>query len=894
MLLVTIGVNIYLFVVVPKGFFPQQDNGTIYGGIQGSQDISFQAMESLSKLFVDRIKSDPAVENATVYTGGNGAVNGGFVYIGLKPLNKRNASASQVITRLRPKLTSTPGATVFLQAGQDLRIGGRSSNAQFQYTIQSDSVQDLVKWGPLLLQQMKRQHGFTDVNSDQQNQGLQASLVYDRSTASRLGITPQSIDNTLYQAFGQAPVSTIYTPLNQYYVVMEVAPQFWQSPEGLKDVYVHPSSGGEVPLNAITRFQPSTAPLAVNHQGQFPSVTVSFNLAPGIALSDAAQTINAMELRMGFPGSIHGMFSGTLEAFQSSLATEPFLVITALMAVYIVLGILYESYIHPITILSTLPSAGVGAVLALMLFHTDLNVIALIGVILLIGIVKKNAILMIDFALAAERNEGMNSRDAIYQACLLRFRPILMTTMAALLGALPLALGRGTGSELRRPLGIAIVGGLIFSQMLTLYTTPIVYLYLDRMRLRRRARAAIVFQRRLLNHLWDDTWTKWLMKPTTGQYEFKSMTSLIRKIQPLPALFVSIFFFLAGCAVGPKYQTPAVQTPEAYKENKDWKVATPQDAAVREKWWEVYNDSQLNSLEEQVNVSNQSIAAAVASFEQARALIKEARSQYFPTVSANPAITNERTVAPHGQPASSNSSFTEYSLPFDASWEPDLWGRVRNTVRGNVAGAQASAADLENTRLSMQAELAVDYFQLEGQDSLIKLLDQTVAAYQESLRLNRVLLATGIGSDENVAQAETQLESTQALDTNLEIARAQYEHAIALLAGQPASSFSIPPAPLNTPPPDVPLGVPSQLLERRPDIASAERSVAQANAQIGRGGSRLLSERNPQRCWGNRQYVDFQSIFMAKPGVVRGPFPGPVHLRRGAAPGDRPTVPGGL
>ena len=482
-LLITIGVNVYLLIIVPKGFFPLQDNGTIFGGLQGAQDISYQAMQQDIKTFVDMIKQDPAVANVMAFTGGGGATNGGFVYIGLKPLDERKISSSDVINRLRPKLTSVPGATVFLQAGQDLRIGGRQSNAQFQYTIQSDNLDDLVKWGPQLLQQMRKLPGFTDVNTDQQNSGLQASLVYDRDTASRLGITPQLIDNTLYQSFGQAQVSTMYTALNQYHVVMEAAPQFWQSPVGLNNVYVHPSTGGEVPLSAIAHFEPKTAPLAVNHQSQFPSVTVSFNLAPGVSLSDAAATINQMEQKIGMPQSIRGMYSGTLQAFQASLSTEPMLIITALLAVYIVLGILYESFIHPITIISTIPSAGVGAVLALMLFRLDLSVIALIGIILLIGIVKKNAILMIDFALAAERNEGKSSKDAIFQACLLRFRPILMTTMAALLGALPLALGRGVGSELRRPLGIAIVGGLIFSQMLTLYTTPVVYLYMDRMRL---------------------------------------------------------------------------------------------------------------------------------------------------------------------------------------------------------------------------------------------------------------------------------------------------------------------------------------------------------------------------------------------------------------------------
>jgi multidrug efflux pump len=483
-LLITIGVNVFLFMIVPKGFFPQQDNGSVFGGIQGAQDISFQAMQDLTLRFVQKIKTDPAVLHVGAFTGGGGAVNTGFIYLSLKPLSERKISASQVVDRLRPQLVSIPGATVFLQAGQDLRIGGRQSNAQYQYTIQSDSLDDLVKWGPVLLTQMKKQHILTDVNSDQQNSGLQASLIYDRDTASRLGITPETIDNTLYEAFGQAQVSTMYTALNQYHVVMEVAPQFWQNPSSLNDIYVRPAVGTEVPLSAITHYAPQTAPLSVNHQSQFPSVTISFNLAQGVALSDAAAAINQMETSMGMPASIHGMFSGTLQAFQASLSTEPYLILTALLAIYIVLGMLYESFIHPITILSTLPSAGVGAMLALLIFHIDLSVIALIGVILLIGIVKKNAILMIDFALAAERLENKTSEEAIFQACILRFRPILMTTMAALFGALPLALGTGTGSELRRPLGVTIIGGLIVSQMLTLYTTPVVYLYLDRLRLR--------------------------------------------------------------------------------------------------------------------------------------------------------------------------------------------------------------------------------------------------------------------------------------------------------------------------------------------------------------------------------------------------------------------------
>ena len=482
-LFLTIALNVVVIIKISKGFFPVEDTGAISGSVRGPQDSSFPAMNASVQQIIDVIKKDPAVANVTGFSGGNGATNTGSLYIALKPLADRDASASQVIDRLRPKLNRLPVASAFLQPVQDLRIGGRSGNAMYQYTIQADTTQDLNKWGPILLTAMKRLPGLQDVSSDQQNGGLDELMTYDRSTAARLGLTAQSLDSALYSAFGQSEVSIIYTQLNQYYVVLEVAPQYWQTPEGLKDIYLRSSSGHNIPLATVAKGKANTTPLAVNHTGLFPSVTVSFNLAPGVFLSDATQGIAQMQTRLGAPSTLQGFYAGTLEAYQQSLGTEPVLILTALLAVFIVLGILYESLVHPLTIISSLPSASVGAMLALMLFKVDLNIISIIGIVLLIGIVKKNAIMMIDFALEAERNEGKRPADAIFEACMLRFRPILMTTMAALFGALPLALGTGTGYELRRPLGITIVGGLILSQMLTLYTTPVVYLTFDRMRL---------------------------------------------------------------------------------------------------------------------------------------------------------------------------------------------------------------------------------------------------------------------------------------------------------------------------------------------------------------------------------------------------------------------------
>jgi multidrug efflux pump len=493
----TLALNVYLYVLIPKGFFPLQDTGRLSGNIQAAQDVSFQAMKEHLKHVMGIMKQDPDVEYVTGFIGGtgggsSGSPNSARIFATLRPFEERGINAEQVMTRLRKKLAHVPGAPTYLQMVQELRVGGRASSALYQFTLQGESVGDLNLWAPRLLSKMRTLPQIVDVNSDQMDRGLMSTLAIDRDTASRLGVTPQLIDNILYDAFGQRQVSITYAALNQYHVIMEAEPGHLLGPDGLRDIHVPLPGGGQAPLNVFARHSVTNTSLTVNHQSQFPAVTFSFNLAPGSALGDAVKAIEDASREMGLPGSIHGSFQGTAQAFQASLKNQPLLILAALVSVYIVLGVLYESLVHPATILSTLPSAGVGAVLALLATGTDLSVIAIIGIILLIGIVKKNGIMMVDFAISAERNDGLSPEEAITKACHLRFRPIMMTTMAALLGALPLALGQGVGSELRRPLGITIIGGLVFSQAMTLYTTPVVYLYMERLRLwvKRRGRKA--------------------------------------------------------------------------------------------------------------------------------------------------------------------------------------------------------------------------------------------------------------------------------------------------------------------------------------------------------------------------------------------------------------------
>jgi len=483
----TMGINVYLYIRIPKGFFPQQDTGRLQGAVIGEQHISYQALVEKAKWFEQKVHSDPDVEAVTMVAGTSGGGFGGnsaMINVQLKPVGVRKSTSDQVIARLRRQTSGVPGATMFLQNSQDVRIGGRQGNAQYQYTLQAPDFASLAAWGPKVLEKLSTLPEIADVSSDQQNSGLSSNVVIDRDTASRLGLTAQAVDSALYDAFGQRQVSVMYKSINQYHVVLALQQQWWESPDFLNTIYVQTPKGTDVPLSTFTHFTQGLTPISLPHQGQFPATTLSFNLNEDVPLSDAVLAINRAEVEIGLPANITGKFAGTARAYQEALENQPVLIGTALLAVYIVLGILYESLIHPLTIISTLPSAGVGALMAMVLFKSNLDLIGMIGIILLIGIVKKNAIMMIDFALAAERNEGMNSRDAIYQACLLRFRPIMMTTMCALLGAMPMALGWGAGAELRRPLGISIVGGLVVSQMLTLFTTPVIYLYLDRLRWR--------------------------------------------------------------------------------------------------------------------------------------------------------------------------------------------------------------------------------------------------------------------------------------------------------------------------------------------------------------------------------------------------------------------------
>jgi multidrug efflux pump len=830
-LLFTVGLTVALAVVVPKGFFPQQDTGRLTGNIQADQDTSSRAMQAMLGRFASVMSMDPAVDNVVAFTGGGGGgntVNTGRMFVALKPLSERKLSADEVIGRIRGKLSgknAIPGATLYLQSVQDVRIGGRASSAQYQYSLQGQDFAELTSWAPKMLGALRDIPGVVDSNSDQQNRGLQADVTIDRAAASRLLITPQQIDDALYDAFGQRQVSTMYTNLNQYHVVMESDPELIelsQGPSALRHVYVRPAAtsapasatragvagaiaapiGPPVPLGSFAKPRVDSAPLSVTHEAQFPSVTLSFNLTPGTSLGDVVDRIKQAEGRIGLPASIHGRFSGAAQAFQESLTSEPLLIAAALLAVYIVLGMLYESLIHPITILSTLPSAGVGALLALLITRTDLSVMSLIGIILLIGIVKKNAIMMIDFALDAERTRGLSSHDAIREACLLRFRPITMTTMAALFGSLPLAIGFGVGSELRRPMGIAVVGGLIFSQALTLFTTPVVYLLLDRLR-----------------H-WASGHSKGsVARPSVG-------TALI-------LLAVGIFVLTsASCTVGPNYKSPDVQAPATFKSAAEAESA---ESHLTADWWTLFDDSQLDALECKAVEHNTDVRAAAARVAQARAATRSVESQFYPVVTLDPSVQRQRTpnLRANGSSNSGASTYTSVTVPFDLSYEVDAWGRVRRSVEASSAQMRSSAADFGVVLQTLTADVAQDYFMLRSLDAQDAILTESVDLYRRQVSLLTTEKKAGIVGQSDVLQAQALYSSTEALAIDIRRQRRDVEHALAILLGQPPSEIAVDAQSLKGAPPQIPAGLPSDLLRRRPDIVEAEENLRSATALVG-------------------------------------------------------------